>query len=98
MKSSQSKKQPIESDLNMDFEKVIQDIKIICMNKTHNNFHMKVEYIFVRNSLSVSLKIIVRSGKYKHDRDETKIRVCILLSSNRYLKHATDKSKIYGSK
>lgn len=73
----------------MDFEKVIQDIKIICMNKTYNNFHMKVEYILVRNSLSVSLKIIVRSGKYKHDRDETKIRVCILLSSNRYLKLAT---------
>lgn len=43
----------------MDFEKVSKDIKIICMNNTHNNFHMKEEYIFVRNSLRVSLKIIV---------------------------------------
>lgn len=43
------------------------------MNNTYNNFHMKVECIYVRNSLRVSLKIIVLSEKYKHDRDETKI-------------------------
>lgn len=73
LKSSQSRKQPIKSDLNIDFEKVSQDIKIICMNNTYNNFLMKVECIHVRNSLRVSLKIIVLSEKYKHDRDETKI-------------------------
>lgn len=43
------------------------------MNNTYNNFHMKVECIYVRNSLRVSLKIMVLSEKYKHDRDETKI-------------------------